>query len=101
MKMLMIIFRHSLESDLLELLKEIEVKAFTEAPNVLGVGETGRTHESFGWPGRNSMIWAAMEEEQADRVVTQLKAFRDGLSQRQHGAKIPMRLFAIPCECLI
>ena len=44
------------------------------------------------------MILAAMEEEQADRVVARLKAFRDQLAQRQQGAKIPMRVFILPCE---
>jgi nitrogen regulatory protein PII len=101
MKMLVIIFRHSLEQDLLELLKEVDVKAFTEAPKVQGAGETGSTSHSFGWPGHNSMILAAMEEDHADRVVKRLKTFRDTLARRQHGAKIPMRLFAFPCECLI
>jgi hypothetical protein len=101
MKMLLLVFRHSLEDDILQLLDELDVKAFTEAPKVLGIGEAGSALDSFGWPGHNSMILAAMEEDQAERVVQRLKTFRDHMAQRQHGAKIPMRLFALPCERLI
>ncbi|TAJ27878.1 MAG: hypothetical protein EPO64_05095 [Nitrospirae bacterium] len=101
MKMLLLVFRQSLEQDLLLLLKELDVKAFTEAPKVFGMGEAGTAYQSLGWPGSNSMILAAMEEEQAERVVQRLKLFREHLAQQQHGAKIPMRLFAIPCEHLV
>ena len=98
MKMLLLVFRQSLDQDLQKLLKNLDVKAFTEAPKVFGMGEAGTTFNSFGWPGFNSMILAAMEEEQADRVVARLRAFRDQLAQRQQGAKIPMRVFILPCE---
>jgi hypothetical protein len=39
-----------------------------------------------------------MEEDQASRVIAELQAFRDRLSKRQNGAKVPMRVFALPCE---
>ena len=98
MKMLLLVFRQSLDQDLQKLLKDLDVKAFTEAPKVFGMGEAGTAFKSFAWPGFNSLILAAMEEEQADRVVARLRAFRDQLAQRQHGAKIPMRVFILPCE---
>jgi nitrogen regulatory protein PII len=101
MKMLMLVFRQSLEDDLLQLLEELDVKGFTETPKVHGKGETGKTFQTFGWPGYNSMIMAAMEDEQADLVVKRLKIFSSTAQRRQHVAKIPLRLFAIPCECLI
>jgi len=98
MKMLLLVYRQSLDHDLQKLLKDLDVKAFTEAPKVFGMGEAGTAFSSFDWPGFNSMILAAMEEKQADLVVARLKAFRDQLAQRQQGAKIPMRVFTLPCE---
>ena len=89
MTMLLLIFRQSLE------------KAFTEAPKILGMGEAGTNFNSVTWPGHNCMIIAALEDEQADKVVKRLREFRDDLARRQKGAKIPMRLFAHPCERLI
>lgn len=98
MKMLLVIFRQSLDEDVRELLRSLNVKAFTEAPRVFGIGEAGRSDDSFEWPGFNSMILAAMEDEQAAYVIDKLKEFRDHLTKRQRGAKIPMRVFILPCE---
>lgn len=61
MKMLLLAFRQSLEQDLLQLLKKLDVKAFTEALKVFGMGEAGTAYQSLGWPGSNSIILAAME----------------------------------------
>ena len=98
MKLLLVIYRQSLEDDVRDLLRDLDVKAFTEAPKVLGIGEAGEANSSFEWPGCNSLILAAMEEDQASRVIRELEAFRDRLSKRQNGAKVPMRVFALPCE---
>ena len=101
MTMLLLIFHQSLDQDLHQLLDKLDVKAFTEAPKILGMGEAGATFNSFDWPGHNSMIIAALEDEQADKVVKRLREFRDDLARRQKGAKIPMRVFAHPCTRLI
>ena len=98
MKMLLVVFRHSLEDEILELLKSLDVKAFTEAPKVFGIGEAGAALHSFTYPGFNSMILTVLAEDQAERVMEGFKAFRDRLAQQQHGAKIPLRVFALPCE---
>jgi hypothetical protein len=42
MKMLLLVFRSSLDHDLQQLLKELGVKAFTEAPKVFGAGKPER-----------------------------------------------------------
>lgn len=98
MNMLLVIFRQSLDEDIRELLRGLEVKAFTEAPKVFGIGEAGKANDSFEWPGFNCLILAAMEDKQAEYVIERLREFRDRLSKRQQGAKIPMRVFVLPCE---
>jgi hypothetical protein len=98
MTMLLVISRQSLGEDLRELLHGLDVKAFTEAPRVFGMGEAGKAEDSYEWPGFNSLILAAMENEQAAQVIGKLKEFRDGLAKRQKGASIPMRVFVLPCE---
>jgi hypothetical protein len=87
-----------MDEDIRQLLQNLDVKAFTEAPKVFGIGEAGKADSSFEWPGFNSMILAAMEDDQAAQVIEALRAFRDRLSKRQTGAKIPMRVFVLPCE---
>jgi hypothetical protein len=47
------------------------------------------------------MIFSALPDDQAERVVERLKAFHDRLSQGQHGAKVPMRVFLLPCDQVV
>jgi hypothetical protein len=98
MKMIMVMYRHSLDHLVRETLTRLGVKAFTEAPKVYGSGEAGHAEDSFEWPTYNSMILSALEDEQADHVIKGLTSFRDDLSRKQKGEKIPMRAFILPCE---
>lgn len=97
MKMLLIIFRDSLEEEIHGLLKDLGVKAFTELHKVGGTGETGAAFHSFTWPGMNALVLAALPEDQADRVAKGLKEFRDQRIQQQRGLKVPLHAFVLPC----
>lgn len=98
MNMLLVIFRESLDEDIRQLLRGLDLKAFTEAPKVLGTGEAGRAADTLQQPGFNSLILSAMEDDQAAAIIARLKILRDDLSRNQHGAKIPLRVFVLPCE---
>lgn len=98
MKMLLVIFRVSLDEDIRQLLQELNLKAFTEAPKVLGIGEAGQAADTLEQPGFNSLILSALEDDQAEQVIGRLRAYRDELSHHQHGANIPLRVFVLPCE---
>ena len=97
MKMLFIVFRESLEEEVHALLNELHVKAFTELHKVGGTGETGAAFHSFTWPGMNALVLTALPEDQAERVVEGLKGFRDQRIQQQHGVKVPLHAFVLPC----
>ena len=94
-------FRYSLDEEVPRLLKELDVKSFTEVPKVFGMGEAGTAFNSMDWPGSNCIILSTMEDEQATRVAAGLREFRDRLIKRQCNNKIPIRAFAFPCERLI
>ena len=96
-KMLLIVFRDSLEEEVLELLRTFGVKAFTELHKVDGTGEAGAAFHSFAWPGGNSMILAAVSDAQADLVIKGLRGFRDTRVRQQKGMKVPLRVFVLPC----
>jgi hypothetical protein len=98
MRMVMIVFRNSLEDDVLAVLRGLDVIAYTDLPKVFGVGEAGMAFHSFTWPGFNSMILAALEDSDAARLVRGLAAFRDTARARQDGATIPLRVFVLPCD---
>ena len=101
MKMIMVLFRSSLEEDVLGLMNDLNINALTEIPEVLGRGETGEAYGSLFSSGSNGLILTAVEDQQADEAVRALKAFRDRLSERQHGCKIPLRVFTFPCSMVV
>jgi hypothetical protein len=101
MKMLVLIFRQSLEPDLMKVLDDLDVKAFTQASTMEGAGDSGTTLHSYGRNGHNSMILAAMDDEKAAMVAKRLKTFFSIAQRHQQSGRTPLRLFAIPCECLI
>lgn len=101
MKMLLIVFRESLEEEIHGLLHTHHVNAFTELHKVTGTGETGTAFHSFTWPGVNSMILTALPDDEADRVVEGFKVFRDERRHGQHGANIPLRVFVLPCALVV
>jgi len=101
MKMLMIVFRQSLEDDVMKVLRELGVKAFTELPSVVGAGDTGGAFHTLSSPQANSVVLTALTEDQADKVIQGLHAYRDKLTERQHGAYIPLRVFSLPCDLVV
>ena len=101
MKMLMIVFRESLEEDIRQLLQELGVRAFTEMHDITGVGEAGAAFASLSWPAHNNMVLAALPEADAEVVVAALRRFRDQQIKNQGGAKIPLKVFALPCELVV
>ena len=101
MKMLLIVFRETLEEEIHGLLATHNVTAFTELHKVGGTGETGAAFHSYAWPGLNGMILTALPEDHAEGVINGLKAFRDQQVQEHHGAKFPLRVFVLPCELAV
>lgn len=98
MHMVAIIFRKSLEHDVLAVLRACEVHTFTRVPEVWGAGETGVAFHTFVRPGFNAMVLVALAETEAARVVAALRRFRDAAAAQQQGAKVPLHLFLLPCE---
>ena len=101
MKMLLIVFRESLEEEIHALLHTHHVNAFTELHKVAGAGATGTAFHSFMGPGGNGMILTALPDDHAERVVEGFKVFRDERRHEQHGINIPLRMFVLPCVQMI
>jgi len=93
--------RQSLNHGLQQLLKEPDVKGFMEVPTVFGLGEAGTAFNSMAWPGSNCMILAARGYEQAAHIAERFLEFRDCLAAKQHHAKVPLRIFPLPCIRLL
>lgn len=101
MKMLILIFRDSLQDEISAFIKNQKIQAYTHIPKVHGMGETGAAFGSFLTHGDNAIVLATVPEEQAKTASDAFRLLRDVLSQRQHGAAIPARLMIVPCEEII
>lgn len=101
MKMLLIVFREQLEEEIHGLLTELDVTAFSEVHKVGGTGQTGAAFHTFTSPGVNAMVMTALSEEHAARVIAGLKEFRDQRMKGQRGVKVPLHVFALPCQQVV
>jgi hypothetical protein len=96
-RLVLIVFRSSLETDVLGVLRRAGVDAFTVLPQVLGIGAAGKALHTFPWPGTNMAVLVALTRRQASALVQSLVAFRSRASARQKSVEVPLRVFVIPC----
>jgi nitrogen regulatory protein PII len=93
MKMLLIVARDSMFSELEALLRENGISAYTTINNVKGTGLTGRVDGALLKPDINSIIFSALPSDQADRAVSALTALHTA-----QGQPVPLKVFTLPCE---
>ncbi len=98
MKMLIIVARDSMLSELEELLRDNGIGAYTIVSHVLGKGLTGRVYGTFLQPDINSIIFAVLPSIQADRAVSALTALHTARGLATHGQPVPLKVFTFPCE---
>jgi hypothetical protein len=101
MKMLLFVFRSSLEDEMLRLLKEQNVSSFTAIPSVLGVGETGKALGTLDSAGTNSLVLVVLEDDPARQLESAFRSYYEILVEKQQGTSIPMTLFELPCQKII
>ena len=101
MKMLLIVFRQSMVEHIHVLLKEYDVTAFTELHNVAGRGETGPNVQFFLSPGANCVIFTAVAEPLAYRLIDAFTRLKAEQGMRQHDNVFPLHVFVLPCEQVV
>ena len=70
MKMVMISYSSAINSEIMEVFENCNVESFTKWKQVQGKGKTSGPH--FGdeiWPGENSVIFAAIENEKLEHLL--------------------------------
>jgi nitrogen regulatory protein PII len=93
MKMLLIVVRDSMLSELEALLREHGISAYTIISDVKGTGLTGRVDGAFLKPDINSIIFSVLPSDHADRAVSALTAHHTA-----QGQPVPLKVFTLPCE---
>ena len=89
MKMLIIVARESMLSELEELLRDNGISAYTIINHVMGKGLTGSVYGTFLQPDINSMIFSVLPFSQADRAVSALTALHTAHDSATHGQPSP------------
>ena len=74
MKLLMILVDSNHQAEVETLLEENQVPGFTELPNVLGKGVSGRKFGSRAFPGSNTLLFAAVDGTICQTLCRELKA---------------------------
>ena len=77
MKLLMIVVDSNHQKDVEELLDRHQVPGFSELPNVLGKGETGRKLGSRAFPGSSTLYFTAVDGDICQTLCADLKALSE------------------------
>jgi nitrogen regulatory protein PII len=101
MQMLMLVFRSSLKERVQELLDRCDVKAFTEVTETVGYGQTGPAEGLAFYPGTNSVILVALDDEHTVRVSTAVKEWCEEAAKHPGWQKPSLRVFTWPCAQII
>lgn len=75
MKLVMIFCTGACDQRLRDLIESRGVHAYTEIPEVLGAGTTGKHFGTRAWPGASSVILTAVETGKADELMAALADF--------------------------
>ena len=93
MRLMMVLSPTDCLPDVQKVLDEHEIHAYTEIPNVLGAGESGRKMGTRAFPGTTSMILAILSKEESDRLVAAVRGYAEDCNCCHE-----VRIFALPAE---
>ena len=98
MRTLIIVARDSMLGDLETLLQSSGVKAYTILNNVLGMGVAGRVFGTFLNPDTNTIIFAVLPPDQAEKAVSVLQTLHATRKASSHDTPVPLKVFSFPSE---
>ncbi len=93
MNMLMIICPEERQEEVRELITNHDVHSYSEIPNVLGEGKTGKHFGTHTWPGTSVLVFTVVDETKKEELMKALKKYHDGLFESEG-----LRVFSLPVE---
>lgn len=93
MKLLMVICPEDRRDQVMELVETHGVHSFTELPQVVGEGVTGKHLGTQVWPGKSVLLFTVVTDEKKDELVAALKDCRKKLFPGEG-----MKAFVLPAE---
>jgi len=92
-KMVMVAYNEAIDSEVMEALEHCGVKNYTKIAGVFGKGAASGTHLGNDiWPGRNNVLFAACEQEEAQQMLSCIRELRKKLGQEG------IKAFVLPLE---
>ena len=93
MKLVLISYNLAIDEEVMQALKKVEISGYTKLPRVLGKGKTSGPHlDSHIWPGANSLLILAIEDNKKDQILAQV------MKLRQRLGKEGIKAFVLPLE---
>ena len=96
MKMLMIICPEERQEEVRALIAEHHIHSYSEIPNVLGEGKTGKHLGTHTWPGKSVLVFTVVAASKKEELVKALKEYHESLLEGEG-----LRVFALPVESLL
>ncbi|MDD5245891.1 MAG: hypothetical protein PHS09_00715 [Candidatus Omnitrophica bacterium] len=82
MKMVMIAYNEAIDEEVMEILENCALGNYTKIRGVFGKGRTSGTHLGDDiWPGRNNVLYAACQENEAKQLLLCVKELRKKLGK--------------------
>jgi nitrogen regulatory protein PII len=93
MKMLFIAYNEAIDEEVMEILDANAVASYTKWAKVLGKGKASGPHlQSQVWPKANNVLMIAAADEQAGKIVQDIRGLRTTLSHEG------VKAFVLPLE---
>lgn len=82
MMMVMIAYNEAIDDEVMEVLGVCALKNYTKIKGAFGRGATSGTHLGDDiWPGRNNILYAACQDNEARQLVSCVKELRKKLGK--------------------
>jgi len=96
MQMVMMVFRTSLEAEVLPWVEQ-EQLPYTRLDGAQGRGVTGTVPGSITWGGANSILLLAVPDDRLNSFRDRVRAFERELETQQRAMGAPFHIFVMPC----
>jgi hypothetical protein len=96
MKMVLMIVDAGHADDIKQMMQDCEVPGYSELPEVLGKGSTGKKLGSRAFPGSSTLFMVALDEDCVDQIRTKLAQLHEKI-----GSTEGLRAFSFDVEDLI
>lgn len=91
--MVMLVYNEAIEEIVMETMEKCGLRNYTKITNVYGRGESSGVHLGNDiWPGKNTILYIACEEEGKNRIISCVKELRKKLGHEG------IKAFVFPLE---